>query len=162
MRPLASLLVLSGVLAAVAVGLGGEWSRVNTRAGVSLASSPAAAPAQPSDLTVLQQQDQLLEQEKERLRRSCAALDHLSVRLVVGDITLAEAAALAEAFVRHRPGFDTVMSWQYPGAVRRVALAQFLIQRAEARCADQDPSLWYPARLRLEQELATLQQQELQ
>jgi hypothetical protein len=95
-----------------------------------------------------------IEREKARLERSCAALDHLTVRLVIGDLTLAEAVALADPLLQRRAGFASILPTFGLGLSRRQAIARFLIQRAEAMYAGHDPSLWYPVWARLEQEYA--------
>lgn len=100
----------------------------------------------------IEQERRRLERQCEQFRHSSAALDHVAVRLTVGDLTLTEAVDIAEVFLRHRDGFDTTLAWQFPQLPRRLALARFLIQRAEAMWSSRDPSTWLSAAFRLEQQ----------
>jgi hypothetical protein len=77
------------------------------------------------------------------------------VRLVVADITLAQAVELAEPLLRRRAGFPGYLTTYWSGLSYRQAIARFLIQRAENMYADTDPSFWHPTLHRLEREYAT-------
>ncbi|MEJ5275167.1 MAG: hypothetical protein WHU94_04575 [Thermogemmata sp.] len=105
----------------------------------------------------IQEQRQHLERTRVRLHLSCQALDHITVRLVVGEITLRQAVEMADPILRRRQGFFTSVAWQYKLLSHEQIIARFLIQRAEMMYAAVDPSFWHPVAQRLEREYAALE-----
>jgi hypothetical protein len=98
-----------------------------------------------------------LERAKAELHLSCHALDHITVRLVVADITLQQAVELAEPILCRRAGFPSCLTSYWNGLSYQQAIARFLIQRAEGMYADTDPSFWHPTLHRLEREYAAIE-----
>jgi len=119
-------------------------------------SSPSATHVH-LDWNQIHEERHKLEQAKVELRLSCQALDHITVRLVVADITLPQAVELAEPLLRRRVGFPGCLTTYWSGLSYRQAIARFLIQRAENMYADTDPSFWHPTLHRLEREYATFE-----
>lgn len=91
------------------------------------------------------------------LRLSVEAVDHIATRLGAGAITLAEAAALAEPWVRDRPGFVTTVEYHYAAPHFRLSVARYLIAKVQY-LLEGDPSRASIAVLRLEREYQILLQ----
>jgi hypothetical protein len=109
------------------------------------------------DWSQIQKDRQHLEQARVRLHLSCHALDHITVRLVIADITLRQAVEMADPILHRRSGFWSSMAGQYMGLSHQQMIARFLIQRAEMMYAATDPSFWHPVAQRLEREYAALE-----
>jgi hypothetical protein len=105
----------------------------------------------------IQEERQQLERARVRLHLSCHALDHITVRLVIAELTLRQAVEMADPLLRRRSGFWSSMAGQYMGLSHQQMIARFLIQRAEMMYGATDPSFWHPVAQRLEREYAALE-----
>jgi hypothetical protein len=98
-----------------------------------------------------------IQDRADELRLSVEAVDHIAMRLGTGDLTLSEAAALAEPWVRERPGFVTTAEYRYAAASFRISVARYLIAKVQY-LLEEDPSRSAVALVRLEREFQTLLQ----
>lgn len=99
-----------------------------------------------------------IQDRADELRQSMEAVDHIAMRLGTGDLTLAEAAVLAEPWVRERPGFVTTAEFRYAAPSFRQSVARYLIAKIQYLLED-DPSRSVVVLMRLEWEYYILQSQ---
>ena len=80
-----------------------------------------------------------LRDEVEQLRESIEAAEHLTSRLIKGEVTLAHATASIEPLMLERRGFRSSASISYPAPTFRLMVARYLIDHAR-RTLQSDPS----------------------
>ena len=80
-----------------------------------------------------------LRDEVEQLRESIEAAEHLTTRLIKGEVTLAHATEVIEPLMLERRGFRSSASISYPAPTFRLMVARYLIDHAR-RTLQSDPS----------------------
>lgn len=98
-----------------------------------------------------------IQDRADELRQSVEAVEHIATRLGTGALTLGEAAAMAEPWVRDRPGFATTAEYHYAASSFRLSVARYLIAKVQYLLAG-DPSRTTAALMRLEREYQALLQ----
>lgn len=119
-----SAAVLSGLV--VTLGLTNatapEWAR---RAGLDLWNIAEAA----ESLRTTGEESARLGEETQRLRETIEAADHITTRLIAGELTLECATDQIEPLMRERRGFEFVAAAFYPAPSFRMKVARYLIDR---------------------------------
>lgn len=77
---------------------------------------------------VIQESAQLSD-ESERLRESIEAADHLTTRILAGELTLTQATDLLEPLLSERHSFRWCAAKVYPAPTFRMSIARYLIDR---------------------------------
>jgi hypothetical protein len=93
--------------------------------------------------------------EAERLRESIEAVDHITTRLVAGDLTLSDATDVTEPLLRERRGFSFAAESYYAAPTFRMSVGRYLIDRAR-RVLSTQLSRSTTVLARLEGEYATM------
>jgi len=142
----ASATGLTGLALALVLGNAAApgWAR---RAGLDVWNLPALR----EDARTTERDGALIQEQQEQLFRGIEATDHVTARLAAGDLSLADATDRAEPVLRARPGFEDVAPNYYHAPTFHLAVARYLIARAE-----QHPARKAATAARLEAEYALM------
>jgi hypothetical protein len=129
-----SAAVLSGLIAmfGLAHAATPEWAR---QAGLDVWNLGEAQ----ERLRETNEESARLRDEVEQLRESIEAAEHLTTRLINGEVTLAHATDLIEPLMLERPGFKSSASISHPAPTFRLMVARYLVDHVR-RSLQSDPS----------------------
>jgi hypothetical protein len=119
-----------------------EWSRRTGLDVWNLADTRAS-------LREISEESARLGEESEQLRESIEAVEHITTRLIAGELTLSRATDLIEPLMRERPGFRWSAAMTHTAPTFRLSVARYLIDHVQ-RTGQTDPS-------RLAESIAQLQ-----
>jgi hypothetical protein len=91
----------------------------------------------------------------EALRASIETVDHITTRLIRGDLSLSSATDQVEPLMRDRRGFATAAQFHYVAPSFHKSVALFLVDRVR-RALRSDPSQLTAIESRLESEYASM------
>jgi len=101
-----------------------EWSR---RAGLDVWNLADAR----ASLWEISEESTRLGEESEQLRESIEAAEHITTRLIAGELTLSRATDLVEPLMRERPGFRWYATPTYTAPTFRLSVARYLIDHVQ-------------------------------
>jgi hypothetical protein len=117
---LSGLVLTLGLTHAFAPG----WSR---RAGLDVWNLADAR----ASLREVSEESARLDEESERLRESIETAEHITTRLIAGELALSRATDLVEPLMRERPGFRWHATPTHSAPTFRLSVASYLIDHAQ-------------------------------